>query len=292
MVPSQNEDQANIAGSPSSVATATMRRLARRERRSMRGRESIDSDMDAASLQTSLLFCCIYTAPCQDRDTCRRSGLLENKALKTRAVVDASRTSGRECRDVATSQCLLITLLRPRHLVLLIHNPSVCDQDGEGGPDRETASPDLARRDRAAGGRLFEHRLGVAKRRGTEPHRGPEHGIECSERCGREPHDLRCGIAQGSPGRHEGRLRDGQPGLDPVDLDRLIGDPRDPDRAGRPGRRVPVGRYEESPGARGQGPRRRGRSEVRRQHPDRDRPDGQQRGHPAVPRISPGRASR
>ena len=47
------------------------------------------------------------------------------------------------------------------------------------------------------------------------------------------------------------------PGHDADDLDRLVVGARDPDRAGRPGRRLPVGRHDEPEEARRQGPRRR-----------------------------------
>ena len=54
-------------------------------------------------------------------------------------------------------------------------------------------------------------------------------------------------------------LRGRQPRHDPDHLDRLLVRARDPDRAGRAGRRLPVGRHDEPAEARRQGPRRRRR---------------------------------
>ena len=65
------------------------------------------------------------------------------------------------------------------------------------------------------------------------------------------------------------------PGTTLDDLDRLVGGARDADRAGRAGRRLPVGRHDEPEEARRQGPRRRRPGDVRRQQADRHRPGGQ-----------------
>ena len=63
-------------------------------------------------------------------------------------------------------------------------------------------------------------------------------------------------------------VRGREPGHEAHDLHRLLVRARDQDRAGRARRRVPVGRHDEPPEARGRGPRQRGHHEVRGQPPD------------------------
>ena len=62
---------------------------------------------------------------------------------------------------------------------------------------------------------------------------------------------------KGALAKAQDGLRGGQPGHDADDLDRLVGRPRDPDRAGRARRRLPVGRHHEPQEARRRRARRR-----------------------------------
>ena len=98
---------------------------------------------------------------------------------------------------------------------------------------------------------------------------------------------LKGALDQGQDG-----LRGGEPGHDADDLDRLVVRSRDPDRAGRAGRRLPVGRHDQPEEARRQGARRRRRRHVRRQQADDRRADRQPGGHHLARRTSPSPASR
>ena len=85
-------------------------------------------------------------------------------------------------------------------------------------------------------------------------------------------------------GKVEDRLRGGLPGHDPHDLDRLVVGARDQDRAGRPGRRLPLGRHDQPAEAGRQGPGRRCRHQVRGQPAHGHRPDRQPGPHPDTSR--------
>ena len=87
--------------------------------------------------------------------------------------------------------------------------------------------------------------------------------------------DLRGGVIEGCAREGQGGVRGGEPGHDADDLDGLVGGARDADRAGRPGRRLPVGRHDEPEEARRQGAGRRRRRAVRRQQAHDHRPDRQ-----------------
>ena len=71
-----------------------------------------------------------------------------------------------------------------------------------------------------------------------------------AERRAGRAHGLRRRVAEGRTRRREGGVRGRQPGHDDHGLDRLVVRARDPDRAGRPGRRLPVGRHDEPEEAR------------------------------------------
>ena len=94
--------------------------------------------------------------------------------------------------------------------------------------------------------------------RRPRPPRPPPRRSAADSRRRRRPHDLRRGVAQeASSTQAKTAYEAANPGDDADDLDRLVVGARDPDRAGRPGRRLPVGRHDEPEEARRQGPRRR-----------------------------------
>ena len=88
-------------------------------------------------------------------------------------------------------------------------------------------------------------------------------------------HDLRRRVPEGRARGGQGGLRDGEPGHDRDPLDGLVVRPRDPDRAGCSGRRLPVGRHDEPEEARRCRSRRWRRRHLRRQRADDHRADRQ-----------------
>ena len=118
----------------------------------------------------------------------------------------------------------------------------------------------------------------------------PSAASQAAGRRGRQPDGLRCRLAEGRPRQGEDRLRSGEPGHDAHGLDRQLVDPRDPDRAGRTGRRLPVGRHHEPAEARRRRLRQRHADRLRGQQADRRHAD-RQPGWPDLARWTSRRAA-
>ena len=118
----------------------------------------------------------------------------------------------------------------------------------EGAPSVKPSAPRVAGRRRPRGLLVAACSGGGAAPRPPRPAAAPSRGSPPAA-AGRAD-DLRRRLAEGRPRQGQDRVRGGQPGHDADDLDRLVVRARDADRAGRAGRRLPVGRHDEPAEAR------------------------------------------